>query len=56
MTQERVQELLNEANNERLSWGEIAEIDAAAVEAGIENIQDATAIDVLLELESRVKA
>ena len=55
MTRERLQELLTEADNERLSYGEIAEIDTEAEKLGIENLDEMMVIDVLLEIERLTK-
>lgn len=51
MTKQRLQELMTEIDNERLGYGEIAEIEMAAVEHGIVMSEDMMAVDMLIELE-----
>jgi hypothetical protein len=54
MTAERIKELMQSLDDECISYGEIAEIDAAAAAAGITNTDEMMAIDILLELEARL--
>lgn len=54
MTLTRIQELKIEAKNERLSWGELGEIDHAGIEAGLD-VTEMTADDVLTGLEAKIK-
>lgn len=53
MTTERLYELMQAADDEYLSYGEIAEIDAEATLQGID-VTDMSVIDTLIELESRL--
>jgi hypothetical protein len=56
MTLERINELRAELAAERISYGELAEIDSAAAEAGIVVTDEMLAGDVLDELERVVQA
>ncbi len=51
MTAERIRELRSELKHERISYGELAEIDAAAEEAGIEVTEEMLASDILDALD-----
>ena len=53
MTTERLKYLRQELANERISYGELAEIDGAAAEAKIEVSPDMMASDILMELEAK---
>ncbi len=52
MTPKRINELRKELKAERISYGELAEIDSAAVEAGIIVTDEMLAGDILDELEA----
>jgi hypothetical protein len=51
MTLTRINELREELNQERISYGELAEIDDAAIVAGIVVSDEEMASDVLDKLE-----
>lgn len=51
MTPERIKELRQELEAERISYGELVEIAAAADEAGIEITEEMMAADILDALE-----
>lgn len=51
MTLERINELREELNAERISMGELVEIDTAAAEAGINVTEEMLAGDILDMLE-----
>lgn len=56
----RIKELMTEADNERLSYGEIAEIENAYNEIPDDQLPDlrenASIIDMLIELETQAEA
>ena len=52
----RIAQLRQELDLERISYGELAEIDSAAIEAGITLAEDMFAGNVLDELEARLEA
>lgn len=54
MKKERIQELRKELEAERISYGELAEIDAAAAEANITITEEMLAGDILDELEKKL--
>jgi hypothetical protein len=51
MNIQRINELRRELQAERISYGELAEIDCAAAEAGIAVTEEMLAGDILDELE-----
>ena len=55
MTLQRIQELRTELEAERISYGELHEIDCAADEAGITVTDEMLAGDILDELEALAK-
>ena len=55
MTSERIKELKTELEAERISYGELAEIDAAAAEAKIEVTDEMLADEILDKLELALK-
>lgn len=52
MTLQRINELREELRQERISYGELAEIDSAAAEAGIVVTEEMMPDDILDELEA----
>jgi hypothetical protein len=55
MNTKQLTRLQQAAENEVLSWADVAEIDALAEQAGITNINEMCALDILLELSEGKK-
>ena len=51
---QQVKRLHKAIDEENISYGEIAELDAIAEQLGIKITQDMTAVDVLIEIEDKL--